>query len=144
MGESTVEPIHLRARTSASPEVAWAYLTDPARVAEWLTAASPVGEVGDPYVLDFGAGSVVQGEIVARDEGRSFAHRWGWLDQAPYVETLVTWTVRPVADGGAEIELVHDGWAEVGAEVATRDDHEHYWQGYLDDLRERLENVSRP
>ena len=142
MPDSPIAPIRLVARTPAPPEVAWAHLTEPRHVREWLTAASPVGAVGEPYVLDFGAGSIVQGLIVARDEGRTFAHRWCWLDHDPHVETLVTWTIRPVDGGGSEIELVHDGWAEAGADAATRDDHEHYWLGYVDDLRERLEDVT--
>jgi uncharacterized protein YndB with AHSA1/START domain len=143
MPDSPIPPIRLVARTPASPAVAWTWLTDAARVREWLTSASPVGDVGDPYVLDFGDGSIVQGAIVGVEEGRTFAHRWGWLDQAPIVETLVTWTVRPAADGGSEIELLHDGWEEAGSDIASRDDHEHYWQGYVDDLRERLEHVSK-
>jgi uncharacterized protein YndB with AHSA1/START domain len=142
MPDSPVDPIRLIVRTAAPPAVAWAWLTDPAHVGEWLTAASPVGAVGEPYVLDFGDGSVVQGEIIACDEGRTFAHRWGWLDQEPYVATLVTWTVRSVEGGGSEIELVHDGWGPAGADAAARDDHEHYWRGYVDELRECLEHVA--
>ena len=141
MGDPAVEPIHLVVHTAARPEVAWAYLTEPARVGEWFTAASPVGAVGEPYVLDFGDGSIVEGEIVALEPGRRFAHHWAWLDVEPRVETLVTWTVRPLDDGGTEIVLDHDGWAEAGAEVTTRDDHEAYWSGYLDDLRDLLEDV---
>jgi uncharacterized protein YndB with AHSA1/START domain len=142
MSDSSLDPIRLVVRTAASPDVAWAHLTEPSHVREWLTAASPVGAVGEPYVLDFGDGSIVQGAIVSRDEGRMFAHRWAWLDQLPIVETQVTWTVRPVPGGGSEVELVHDGWAAAGADAATRADHEHYWLGYLDALRERLEDVA--
>jgi uncharacterized protein YndB with AHSA1/START domain len=137
-----IAPIRLVVRTSAAPAVAWAYLTEPRLVREWLTAASPVGAIGEPYILDFGDGSIVQGLIVDRQDGRSFAHHWAWLDQAPVIETLVTWTVRPVDEAGSEVELVHDGWAEAGADTASRDDHEHYWLGYLDDLRLRLEDAA--
>jgi uncharacterized protein YndB with AHSA1/START domain len=136
-----VSSIQLVIRTPAPPDAAWAYLTDPERVQEWFTAASPVGEVGEPYVLDFGDGSVVQGDIVEVAPGRRFAHRWAWLDAVPRQETLVTWTVRPLEDGGSEIELLHEGWAEAGADEATRDDHEAYWSGYLDDLRDLLEDA---
>jgi uncharacterized protein YndB with AHSA1/START domain len=137
-----VAPIRLLFRTAVPPDVAWTYLTEPVRVEEWFTAASPVGAVGDLYVLDFGEGSVVQGPIVALDPGRRFAHRWAWLDAEPRQETLVTWIVRPLEDGGSEIELVHEGWDEAGADEAIRDDHEAYWSGYLDDLRDILEDVA--
>jgi uncharacterized protein YndB with AHSA1/START domain len=64
MDATTVPQIRLVLRTPVAPEVAWSYLTDPERVAEWFTSASPVGEVGEPYILDFGEGSVVNGAIV--------------------------------------------------------------------------------
>jgi uncharacterized protein YndB with AHSA1/START domain len=99
--------------------------------------------VGEAYVLDFGDGSLVQGEIVELEPGRRFAHRWAWLDADAPEETLVTWVIRPLEGGGAEIELVHDGWDEAGADEAIRDDHEAYWSGYLDDLRDLLEDAAR-
>ncbi|HEX9549570.1 MAG TPA: SRPBCC domain-containing protein [Candidatus Limnocylindrales bacterium] len=142
MDAAPVAPIRLLVRTAAPPDVAWAYVTEPAHVEEWLTAASPIGAVGDPYVLDFGEGSVVQGAIIALEPGRRFAHQWAWLDAEPRQETLVTWIVRDLEDGGCEIELVHDGWTESGADDAIRDDHEAYWSGYLDDLRDLLEDVA--
>jgi uncharacterized protein YndB with AHSA1/START domain len=137
-----VAPIRLAIRTPAPADVAWSFVTDPERVEEWFTAASPVGVVGDEYVLDFGAGSVVQGSIVELDPGHRFAHRWAWLDAEPRQETLVTWIVRPLDDGGSEIELLHEGWNEAGADDAIRDDHEAYWSGYLDDLRDLLEDAA--
>jgi len=141
MAEPLPTPIRLSIRTRVPTATAWAYLTDPERVATWFTAASPVGAVGEPYVLDFGEGDVVQGEIVAVQPERLFAHRWAWLDSEPRQETLVTWLVRPLEEGGTEIELIHDGWNEAGADTTMRDDHEAYWSGYLDDLRDLLEDL---
>jgi uncharacterized protein YndB with AHSA1/START domain len=137
-----VAPIRLVIRTPAPAEVAWAFVTDPERVEQWFTTASPVGAVGDQYVLDFGEGSVVQGPVVELDPGHRFAHRWAWLDAEPRQETLVTWIVRPLEEGGSEIELLHEGWGEAGADDAIRDDHEAYWSGYLDDLRDLLEDAA--
>ena len=142
MERPTVPPICLVATLPVTPEVAWAYLTMPEHVAEWFTDASEVGEVGSPYRLDFGEGSVVEGPVVALDPGRTFAHRWAWLDAEPRQETLVTWTIRPRESGGSELELVHSGWDEAGADVAIRDDHEAYWSGYLDDLRDLFEDAA--
>lgn len=142
MESQSVPPIRLVTVLPVPPDVAWAYLTDPERVVEWLTEASEVGDVGSSYRLDFGEGSVVEGAIVVLEQGRRFAHGWAWLDAEPRQETLVTWTLRPDAAGGSELELVHDGWTEAGADVAIRDDHEAYWSGYLDDLRDLLEDVA--
>ncbi len=130
----TLPPIILEIETSASAEELWAALTEPDRVAEWFTDASPLGEVGDPYRLDFGDGSVVEGVIREIDPGRRFAHTWVWVDALPRQETLVTWSVEALPGGGGRVTLVHDGWSEAGADSAARDDHEAYWSGYLDDL----------
>lgn len=130
----TLPPIVLQIRTAASPADAWAALTKPERIAEWFTDASPLGAVGEPYRLDFGDGTVVEGVVTALEPGVRFAHTWAWADVEPRQETLVSWTVEPLGDGGARIELVHDGWAGAGIDEASRDDHEGYWSGYLDDL----------
>ena len=139
MESSTVPPIRLVTRLPVGPEVVWTYLTDPGRVVEWFTDTSEVGPVGSTYRLDFGEGSVVEGRIEAVEPARTFAHRWAWIDEDPRQETLVTWTIRPLADDASELELLHDGWDEAGANTAIRDDHEAYWSGYLDDLRDLLE-----
>jgi uncharacterized protein YndB with AHSA1/START domain len=128
-------PIDLTVETDAPPRVAWAAITVPDRVAEWLTEATALGRVGDPYRLDFGDGSVVEGVIVELEPGRSFSHTWSWAGSEAHEETLVAWTVAPRDGGGTEIRLVHDGWAEAGLDGSVRDDHLGYWEGYLGDLR---------
>lgn len=65
-----------------------------------------------------------------------------FTDASPLGEaTLVTWTVADLPGGGSRIELVHDGWTEAGLGDAIREDHEAYWSGYLDDLRDILEDA---
>jgi len=130
-------PIVLSIHTPASPDEAWAALTEPERIADWFTDASALGGVGDTYRLDFGDGSVVEGVVRHVEPGRSFAHTWIWADVEPLQETLVSWSVEP-DDGGARITLTHAGWAEAGLDEAARDDHEAYWSGYLDDLLDVL------
>ncbi|HEX5450960.1 MAG TPA: SRPBCC domain-containing protein [Candidatus Limnocylindrales bacterium] len=130
----TLLPITVRFETPASAADTWAALTEPALVAEWFTDASPLGVVGDPYRLDFGDGSVVEGVVLEVDRGHRFAYSWTWLDSDPPTETVVSWTVETLPDGGSRVTLVHDGWAEADADPATRADHEGYWTGYLDDL----------
>ena len=133
MGEN-LPPIIVAIETPASAGEVWSALTEPDRIAEWFTDASPLGAVGDPYRLDFGDGSVVEGVVREVEPGHRFAHTWAWADAEPRQETLVTWSVEALPDGGGRVTLVHDGWSEAGADAATRGDHEGYWSGYLDDL----------
>ena len=130
----TLPPIVLEIDAAVTTAEAWTALTDPVRVADWFTDVTPLGAVGDPYRLDFGDGSIVDGIVQVIEPGHRFAHTWAWLDAAPRQETLVTWSVESLAVGGTRITLVHDGWSEAGADEAIRDDHEGYWSGYLDDL----------
>ena len=140
-----VEPIELAFETPADPELAWSFLTEPDRVREWFTEVAPLGAVGDPYRLDFGEDTVVEGEILELEPGRRFAHGWTWTDAGRVAErpTRVEWRVEPMPGGGSRVILRHDGWTEAGSDDAIRDDHEAYWSGYLDDLRDLLEEAAR-
>lgn len=142
MPDSRIDPIVLALEVPVPAAIAWRHLTDPDLVAAWFTEASPLGEVGRPYRLDFGDGSVVEGEVVRHEPGTAFAHRWIWQDAESGEATLVTWTVAELPGGGSRIELLHDGWSEAGLDDAIRDDHEAYWSGYLDDLRDILEDAA--
>jgi uncharacterized protein YndB with AHSA1/START domain len=133
-------PIIVAIETPATPDAAWAALTEPERVAEWFTDASPLLDVGEAYRLDFGDGSVVEGVVTMLEPGRRFAHTWVWSDPDPAPETLVTWAIEPI-DAGSRIVLTHSGWAEAGVDEAIRDDHEAYWSGYLDDLEAILSGL---
>jgi uncharacterized protein YndB with AHSA1/START domain len=96
---TVLPPIVLELESAASPAEAWAALTIPERIAEWFTNASPLGEVGTAYRLDFGDGSVVDGVVTELEAGRRFAHTWAWTDAEPEQETLVSWTVEALPDG---------------------------------------------
>jgi uncharacterized protein YndB with AHSA1/START domain len=135
-----VPPIELVMETGADPDTAWRTLTEPARVVLWLTNASSPRRVGDTYRLDFGEGSVVRGEITALEPGHRFAHRWAWDGGEAAEVTLVTWVVEPKL-GGSRITLRHDGWDAAGLDAGVRDDHAAYWAGYLEDLRDVLEEA---
>ena len=126
-------PIQLTIETPADAESAWEALTDPDRVAEWLTDASPIGQPGDPYRLDFGD-SIVDGVVVDLQPGHRFAHTWLWEGSGAEEQTLVSWTVEPLAHGGSRILLEHGGWPATTPDDKTRDDHQGYWEAYLDDL----------
>ncbi len=132
-----VAPIELALDTSADPATAWVAISDPARIAEWFTEASPLGPVGSPYTLDFGDGSVVTGSVLEVEPGVRFVHSWRWEGDDESATTRVAWSVSSAA-GGSRISLVHDGWGEAGLDADTRDDHAGYWTGYLEDLRDVL------
>jgi len=134
----SIAPIVLRMPTAADPVTLWAALTVSERVAAWFTTASPLGAVGTPYTLDFGDGSVVDGELREIVPGHRFAHSWHWLGAPASETTQVTWEVEPTADGRSGVILRHAGWAEAGLAESDRDDHRDAWQEYLDGLRELL------
>jgi uncharacterized protein YndB with AHSA1/START domain len=129
-----IDPIVLTADTTGHPDAAWAALTRPERIVEWFTDASPVGAVGDPYRLDFGDGSVIEGRIARLEPNRVLSYTWAWADAEPREETVVTWRLEPLPTGGTRILLEHDGWTEAGSDVVTRNEHAGYWEGYLEDL----------
>lgn len=135
-----IPPIDLALDVAADPATTWRAITEPDRVAEWFTVATPLGSVGQPYRLDFGDGTVVAGVVTALEAGRSFSHTWSWEAAAPDEVTEVTWTVEALPGGGSRVRLVHEGW-DATANAAARDDHESYWAGYLDDLRDILEEA---
>ena len=117
-------------RSRRIPLATWAALTDPAIVERWFTKATPVGSVGDPYVLDFGDDDTMRGEIIEVVPGERLAYSWGWGDTPPAGRTRVTWTIA-VSQDGTLVTLAHDGWSEAGLAAADRDEHARYWEGYL-------------
>jgi uncharacterized protein YndB with AHSA1/START domain len=141
MGRVKVLPIDLAIETPAGPAEAWRSITDPARVALWFTDVSSLGPVGSRYRLEFGDGSVVTGEVLELEPGRRFSHGWRWEHDDPAEATVVTWTVEPLAGGRSRIRLVHAGWDTTADGSAARDEHEAYWSGYLDDLRDILDEA---
>ncbi|MFP5343017.1 MAG: SRPBCC family protein [Candidatus Limnocylindria bacterium] len=130
---AAIPPIDRIVAVPVRAATAWAAITDPDRIAEWFTDASPLGRPGDAYRLDFGDGSVVEGEVVAVEPRRSFAHTWHWAGAPDSETTTVRWSVEASGEG-ATIRLVHDGWAEAGLDRQARDDHDDYWVGYVEDL----------
>ena len=136
----TIAPIRLGFETSSPPMRAWSFITDTNLVRQWFADVTPVGDVGSPYRIDFD-GTFVDGRVLLVAPGRRFDYEWAWLGDEPRCPTRVSWQVVPLTDGGARIELLHDGWAEAGKDDATRDDHEAYWSGYLDDLQAILEEA---
>lgn len=101
-----------RIHSGATPERAWAALTEPIRTRAWYFGTWPrttweVGSVID-YVDDDGDVQVT-GEVLSYDPPRSFAHTfvtmWG---SQPDDQGILTWTVEPDGDG-SRITLFHTG-----------------------------------
>lgn len=134
----TIPPIILKVETPASADGVWAALTEPDPFAEWLTDASQLGAVGDAYRLDFGDGSVVEGIIREIEPRASLRPHVGVGGRAP-----APGDDRRLDRGGPARRwrpghIRPRRWAEAGADSASRDDHEAYWSGFLDDLIEIL------
>jgi uncharacterized protein YndB with AHSA1/START domain len=120
-------------RDLAPPDDVWAALTEPERIAEWFTEASPLA-ASVTSIDSTSATAAWSRGLTQIEPGQRFAHTWVWADPEPSPETLVSWSVEPIGTGGSRITLTHAGWDEAGVDEATRDDHEAYWSGYLDDL----------
>ena len=90
--------------------------------------------------VDFVEESVVLAQIVDVVDSGAVPHTWSWSLSEPREVTLVAWAVEPRA-GGSRISLRHDGWDEAGLDAGVRDDHASYWAGYLEDLRDVLEEA---
>ena len=133
-----IRSIDIAIDTPVDSAAAWRAVSDPARIAEWFTDATALGPVGSPYRLDFGDGSVVGGTVLAIEPGRSFTHSWAWEGASATEVTNVTWSVEALPGGGTRIRLLHEGWDEAGLDRASRDDHEGYWTGDLEDLTDVL------
>lgn len=155
---TAIAPYQSWIETPATVARAWLAVTDPAQIAAWFTDASPLGAVGDPYRLDFGDGSLVEGVVRELDPGRSFAYTWAWSSAEGRADdeaddgagdgsggaggrpdaTLVRWIVEPLPWGGSRITLVHEAWDEAGLDAGARDEHAAYWDDYLKALAEYL------
>ena len=129
----TLPPIVLEIVAAVPAADAWTVLTDPARVADWLTDVTPLGAVGDPYRLDFGDGSIVDGVVQLVEPGHRFAHTWAWLDVSPRQETVVTWTLSP-AEGGTNVRMEHSGF---------RPEDEGFHQGAGHGWRKMVDGLER-
>lgn len=126
----SIAPLVIRAEVSTDPAETWRTLTDPALVERWFTHATPVGAVGDPYVLDFGGDGAMRGVILAVRTGERLDYSWGWGETAPAQRTRVSWAIAPSQDGTL-VTLTHDGWTEAGLGAAERDEHARYWEEYV-------------
>ncbi|QCB94315.1 SRPBCC domain-containing protein [Cellulomonas shaoxiangyii] len=108
-----------RVHVAASPEAAWAALTEPDRTRAWYfgTAAVTTWEVGSTVEYVDGDGTPqIRGVVLAHDPPRTLSHTFVavWAGE-PDDQGVLTWTVEAEGDG-CRITLVHAGGH--GAETA--------------------------
>lgn len=123
-----------RVKIAASPEAAWAAITEPDRVRNYYfdTAVRTTWEVGSTidYVSDDGSVAMT-GVVTSYDPPRSFGHTfiatWG---PEPDDQGTLAWTIEPDGDG-VIVTLVHAG----GTGVETADGS----QELVDELKHYLE-----
>ena len=137
----SLAPMVLRAEVSTDRAVTWEALTDPDLVERWFTRATPVGAVGAPYTLDFGDGDTMHGAILEVVPGERLAYSWGWGETDPGARTRVMWALEPGEDGTL-VTLTHGGWTEAGLGAPERDEHAHYWEGYVAALVELSDELA--
>lgn len=101
------------------PEKVWRALTEPALLAAWLMPNDIRPVVGHRFTFQTkpvpGWDGVVQCEVLAVTPPRllSYAWRGGNREVEGYghsLDTIVTWTLTPTANGGTHVHLVHDGF----------------------------------
>ncbi|MFS0706005.1 SRPBCC domain-containing protein [Cellulomonas sp. 179-A 9B4 NHS] len=101
-----------RVHVAASPEAAWAALTEPGRTRAWYygTAARTTWEVGSPVEYVDGDGTPqIRGTVLAHDPPRTLSHTFVAVwSGAPDDQGVLTWTVEPEGDGCC-VTLVHAG-----------------------------------
>ncbi len=132
-GAATTDRVY-RVHAAASPEAAWAALTEPDRTRAWYygTAAVTTWEVGSPVEYVDGDGTPqLRGTVLAHDPPRTLSHTFVavWSGE-PEDQGVLTWTVEPEGDG-CRITLVHAGGH--GTETAEGSAH------LVEALRQHLE-----
>lgn len=102
-----------------TPALIWRALTDPALLARWLMPNDILPVVGHRFTFQAqpvpGWDGVVRCEVLAAVPPRLLRYSWrgGSQELSGYghrLDTTVTWTLTPAADGGTDVRLCHDGF----------------------------------
>ncbi|GLQ35241.1 hypothetical protein GCM10007939_15240 [Amylibacter marinus] len=94
-----------------SPKVAWAYLTEPEKMAKWLHAPKEALRKGEDYALygNESGDKLCWGRVTEMTPHTSLAYSFS-VKPAPDLETHVYWTL-DAANDGTLITLRHTGLA---------------------------------
>src|SRR3954471_8803122 len=115
-------------RIDASPEVVFAYFTDPDRMARWMGVEHKLDPVpGGVFHVDVNGRDVAIGEYVEVDPPRRAVFTWGWQGRADLPPGSTTVEVDLVSDGAGTV--VH--FAHHGLPGGPSDPHVAGWTHYL-------------
>jgi uncharacterized protein YndB with AHSA1/START domain len=114
----------------APPEVVFAYLTDPAKMVQWLGLGAELEpRPGGIFRVDPNGHDVLRGTFVEVVPYSRVVFTWGYEDpshRVPAGSTLVTIELTPQG-AGTRLRLVHSDLPEGPA----RDGHDQGWTHYL-------------
>lgn len=127
------EPVECSVTVEATPEIIFPYLTDPARIVEWMGVRATLNpKPGGIYRVELPVGFTARGEFVEVDPPRRVVFSWGWEHEGALVApgaSTVEVDLEPVA-GGTRVSLRHH---KLGGESAAQ--HRVGWLHYLERLR---------
>ena len=112
-------------------EEVWAALTEPDRLAQWLTEATFEPREGGRVAFDFGDGGTCTGTVLVWDPPAVLEYGWDFPDES---RSVVRWELAEDGDGGGTaVTLVH---RLLGP--ATAVGYGAGWHAHLDLLAEQL------
>jgi uncharacterized protein YndB with AHSA1/START domain len=127
------------------PEKVWRALTESDLIAAWLMPNDFRAQVGHRFTMRTrpapGFDGIVQCEVLAVEPNRRLSYSWrgGAKDRQGYgalLDTVVTWTLTPGADGGTRLHLEHKGFG-----AAQESTFNILKQGWSVNVAERLNRV---
>jgi uncharacterized protein YndB with AHSA1/START domain len=101
------------------PDRAWRALTEPDLLATWLMENDFKPIVGHRFTFRAqplqGWDGVVHGEVLVVEAPRRLSYAWRSMPDKrrgdPYrLDTVVTWTLTPTANGGTRVRMEHSGF----------------------------------
>ncbi len=122
------DAIRREVRIAARPEVVFAFLTDPAKIARWSgTQAESDPRPGGAHRTVINPGHIMSGAFVEVVPNRTVVYTWGWVDSAliPPGSTVVELVLLPDGEGTV-LRLAH-----AMLPASARDGHGEVWDHYL-------------
>ena len=135
MTQTATTTITRELQIDASPETVYEFLTDPAKIVQWMAReASVEARPGGAISFDYNGFDVMRGEIVELTPPSRVIYTWGWEasdSPVPGVASTVAFSLE-ARGGGTALRMVHD-------RLPTGADGEHAegWDHFLPRLVER-------
>jgi uncharacterized protein YndB with AHSA1/START domain len=121
------------------PSKVWRALTEPALVARWLMDTDMPPEIGKAFTFRTEPmpwwDGIVHSEILELEPQRRLRYTWKGGPGATKLDTVVTWSLVPVA-GGTRLELEHSGFRPEAAQA-----YAGAGQGWKRNVAERMAKV---